>query len=74
MLVQIICSKCGELFGVGNENVKQGNVARMPFHCCYCDQEFKRNDVLNVKGTHGGVNIGGSVHVGGDIVGGDLIK
>lgn len=74
MLVQVVCPKCDLTFGVEPESVKSGNVVKFPFHCCYCDQEFKRNDVLKVKGIQGGVNIGGSVHVSGDIVGGDLIK
>ncbi len=70
MLIAIECPKCELKFGVEPENVKD-NQARMSFHCCYCDRQFKRGDALKVIGVSGGVNIGGRVQVGGDVVGGN---
>lgn len=72
MLVKIECPQCGGKFGVSRKNIVNGNTVFIKFHCCYCDQEFNRNDVLDVIGSEGGVNIGGSAHIGGDVVGGDL--
>lgn len=75
MIVTIQCPDCKEHFGVVEIVIKNGHV-RYSFSCPYegCGHKFSRGDALKLVGITGGVNIGGSAYIGGDVVGGDLHK
>ena len=81
-MIQVICSndKCSLQFGItearlrihGNEAVVTGK----GFACPYCGEGYTKGDGLDLFGVSGGVNIGGggSITIGGDIAGRDLIR
>jgi hypothetical protein len=71
-MVTIKCDTCDLKFGVENEFVIDGKVTVL-FHCPYCSQKYPKGYYVELVGVTGGVNISGSAHVGGSIVGGDLV-
>ena len=77
-MVNLTCPKCDGDFAVDSFHAKpQGDMAEVRtrgFCCPYCKHDFVRGDKIPSDGVSGGVNIKGTMTVGGDVVGGNLVK
>jgi hypothetical protein len=75
MMITIKCDGCETRFSVEEQYIKNNKV-KIPFHCPYCVIPFPLQYRVRIREVSGGVNISGAdnLHIGGDVVGGDLIK
>ncbi len=76
-MIEIKCRRCKQGFGVGNSHIGQGGTAARAFQCPDCGETYAPGDPVIVKQvTYNGSGVslrGGSINIGGDVIGGDKI-